>query len=338
MRIENEHIEELLFRYFAGELTEEQSKELQVWLEADQRNKKFYFEMAEWWATVHVPIYASDMKANFEKHFSGLMLLEGHQSTKKRSQWTTWSKIAAVGLLLISVGIGFYQLGNKRIDDEQLVYFETVTSMGTQSKVILPDKSVIWVNAGSSLRYSKDFNKKDRLIYLEGEAYFEVARDTLKPFMVKLDALSVKVLGTKFNVKAYKNDQTIDVSLVSGKVNVCLGDEIKHREELKLSPNHMLSYNKETDQVEMKDIEGHDAYDWTNGTLRFEEKSFVQIAKDLERKYNLQIYIESNRLKKEVFTGSFSGYYTLDDILREIDVEHKYIWKQTANKLVIKDK
>lgn len=337
MQKRNEHIEELLFGYFAGDLTEEQEKELLMWLEADKENKKVLFEMADWWATAHVPLFSSTMKTDFEKHFGDLTRPE-RPVARKRNLWVAWRNVAAVTLLLVSVGIGSYRLGSRHVDQTQPAYFETVTPMGSQSKVILPDQSVVWVNSGSSLRYSKDFNKKDREIYLEGEAYFEVARDTLKPFLVKSDVLSVRVLGTRFNVKAYKDDQTIDVSLVSGRVNVRLEDEMVHAGEVELQPDRMLSYDKETDRVEMKKINGRDAYDWTNGTLRFEEKNFVQIAKDLERKYNLRICIESEKLKKEVFTGSFSGYYTLDDVLREVDVEHKYEWKQTKDELVIKDK
>ena len=90
--------------------------------------------------------------------------------------------------------------------------------------------------------------------------------------------------------------------------------------------------------MEVKEINGNNAYDWTNGTLRFEGKSFRQIARDLERKYNIHIRIESKTLEKEVYTGNFSGYYTLDDIFREIDVEHKYVWKQQGDEIWIKDK
>lgn len=336
MMTRNEHIEELVFSYFAGELTEAQEQELSSWLDADEENKKILFEMSDWWATAHVPVFSSTRKADFEKYFGSLMQ-PVQQKTGKRSLWTTWTQIAAVGLLLLSVGVTSYRLGNRNVDDTQLAYFETSAPMGSQSKVVLPDHSVVWVNAGSSLRYSKNFGKEDREIQLEGEAYFEVARDTLKPFVVKSEVLNVRVLGTRFNVKAYKEDQTIDVSLVSGKVNVHLNDK-KHAEEVELRPNRMLSYNKETDRVEMTEIDGSKAYDWTNGTLRFENKSFLQIAKDLERKYNIHIRIESKSLKKEIYTGSFSGHYTLDDILREIDVEHKYAWKQQGDELVIKDK
>lgn len=337
MMIRNEHIEELLFSYFAGELTEDQGKELSDWLDSDEENRQVLFEMADWWATAHVPLFASGRKADFEKHF-GSLIQPVSQKKQSRRLWSTWGKVAAAVLLLLSVGVTSYRLGIRKGDDAQLAYFETSAPLGSQSKVVLPDHSVVWVNAGSSLRYSKDFNKKNREIHLEGEAYFEVARDTLKPFVVRSEALSVRVLGTRFNIKAYKDDQTIDVSLVSGKVNVSLDDKAKHKEEVELRPNRMLSFNKETDRVEVKEINGNNAYDWTNGTLRFEGKSFRQIARDLERKYNIHIRIESKTLEKEVYTGRFSGYYTLDDIFREIDVEHKYVWKQQGDEIWIKDK
>lgn len=339
MKIRNEHIEELVFSYFAGELTEYQKEELSSWLDADEENKKILSEMSDCWATAHMPFFASTMKVDFEKHFGSLR--QPLSKSKKHILWTVWSKVAAVGLLLLSVGVTSYQLGNQNIqgmNDTKSVYFETSVPMGSQSKVVLPDCSIVWVNAGSSLRYSKNFGKKDREIQLEGEAYFEVARDTLKPFVVKSEMLSVRVLGTRFNVKAYKEDQTIDVSLVSGKVNVHLNDVTKNGDEVELIPNRMLSYDKKNDEVKLTDIDGSRVYDWTNGTLRFEEKSFLQIAKELERKYNILIRIDSKTLKDEIYTGSFSGYYTLDDILKEVDVEHKYIWKQLGNEFVITDK
>lgn len=338
METKNEYIEDLLFDHFAGKLTEVQEKELLIWLEDSEANKKTYYRMADWWATAHVPLFASGMKANFEAHF-GNLLKPVRPEMIRRSLWVTWQKIAVVILLVLSVGITSYRLGSNSLEKETpLVYFETVTPMGSQSKVILPDGSVVWVNAGSSLRYSKDFNKHQRQIYLEGEAYFEVAPDTLNPFIVKSNIVSVRVLGTCFNVKAYKNDETIDVSLVSGKVNVSLDKGKDPAGEVELTPNRMLSYNKETEQMEMKKIDGKNAYDWTNGNLRFEEKTFSEIAKELERKYSIHIRIETEKLKKEVFTGSFSGYYSLNDVLHEIDVERKYSWKRINDVLIIKDK
>ncbi|WP_293670742.1 FecR domain-containing protein [uncultured Parabacteroides sp.] len=221
---------------------------------------------------------------------------------------------------------------------DTVAYLNLTTPRGKDFLLVLADGTKVWINAESTLRYPVAFRGKERRVELKGEACFEVAKDEEHPFIVRADGMDTRVLGTKFNVKAYKDDQTIDVSLVSGKVNVRLDDEMEHKGEVELHPNRMLRYNKETDRVEMKEIEGRDAYDWTNGTLRFEEKTFAEIAKDLERKYDLHIHIVSDKLKKEVFTGSFSGYYTLDDVLREVDVEHKYTWKQTANELVIRDK
>lgn len=338
MDMRKEYIEELLFAHFAGELTEVQEKELLAWLEADEDNRKTYGRMADWWATAHVPLFASDMKMNFEEHFGSLMQ-PVIPPAKKRNIWNAWMKVAAVALLLLSVSItSFYYAEYRYADRESLICFETVTPYGSQSKVILPDGSVVWVNAGSSLRYSKDFNRKNREILLDGEAYFEVTRDTQKPFIVRSEALSVRVMGTSFNVKAYKEDHTIDVGLVSGKVNVCFQNDGQQTEEVELNPNRMLHFNKKNSQYTLNDINGEDAFGWTRGVLRFDGQPFPHIAKDLERKYNIHIHIESNKLKQEVFTGSFAGDYTLNDVLHEIDVEHKYKWIRTNNKLTIKDK
>ena len=333
----NEDIEDLIFGYFAGELTDDRAKELSSWLDADEKNKQILFEMADWWATAHVPVFASTRKADFEKHF-GRLIQPVQPKIQKRTLWASWGKAADIALLLLSVGVASYQLGNRNVYDKQLAWFETSVPMGSQSKVILPDRSVVWVNAGSSLRYCKDFGKQKREIELEGEAYFEVARDTQKPFVVKSEALSVRVLGTRFNVKAYKEDNTVDVSLVSGKVNVRLKNNPHHTGEVELKPDRMLHFDKQTSRYTMNKINGEEAYGWTKGVLRFDEQPFPLIANDLERKYNIRIRIESEKLKHEVFTGSFSGLYTLNDVLYEIDVEHKYKWIRTDNVLVIKEK
>lgn len=338
MNIEKEYIEELLFGHFAGGLTEVQEKELLTWLETDEANRKTYGHMADWWATAHVPLFASDMKMNFEEHF-GSLTQSTIQPTKKRNLWNAWMKVAVVVFLFLSISITSYYYAEYRLEgQEHLTYFETVTPYGSQSKVILPDGSVVQVNAGSSLRYSKDFNRETREIVLDGEAYFEVVRDTLKPFIVRSEALSVRVLGTSFNVKAYREDHTIDVSLVSGKVNVRFKEDQKYPEEVALKPNCMLHFDKQDSRYSLNEINGEDAYGWTRGVLHFDEQPFPRIAKDLERKYNIHIHIESNKLKQEVFTGSFAGDYTLNDVLHEIDVEHKYKWIRTNNKLIIKDK
>ena len=162
----------------------------------------------------------------------------------------------------------------------------------------------------------------------------------MRPFVVKSGKLDIRVLGTCFNVKAYDNEETIDVALVSGKVNVHLDDDNKEEKakDIVLVPNRMISYNKETSQVKMSKVDGASIYAWTNGRIEFDKQPFDRIARDLERKFNVQIRINSESLHKEIFSGSFSADQTLDYILREVDVEKKYTWKQIGNEFIIEDK
>ena len=261
----------------------------------------------------------------------------------EKNHWLNFrflGKVAASVLIVVSVGTASYYIGTRHNQPKSaaLAYFETTTPMGAQTKVVLPDQSVVWVNAGSTLRYGSDFNTNGRSVQLDGEAYFEITRDSLKPFIVKSKRLDIKVLGTSFNVKAYGMDETTDVTLVSGKVNVSLRDEVAHAGDVTLTPNRKLSFNKQTNKVRVSEVDAKDALSWMDGSLKFSEQPFMSIAKDLERKFNVRIRVESDPLRKEIFSGSFTKDYSLDKILREVDVDHKYVWTRSGDEIIIKDK
>ena len=332
MEIENKHIEDLIYSYLMGDISEEGRNELLQWLETDDAHKQCLSEMADCWATAHVPLFASDMKADIDPAIPS-----------EKNHWLNFrflGKVAASVLIVVSVGTASYYIGTRHNQPKSaaLAYFETTTPMGAQTKVVLPDQSVVWVNAGSTLRYGSDFNTSGRSVQLDGEAYFEITRDSLKPFIVKSKKLDIKVLGTSFNVKAYGMDEMTDVTLVSGKVNVSLRDEVAHAGDVTLTPNRKLSFNKQTNKVRVSEVDAKDALSWMDGSLKFSEQPFMSIAKDLERKFNVRIRVESDLLRKEIFSGSFTKDYSLDKILREVDVDHKYVWTRSGDEIIIKDK
>ena len=333
----DEHIEDRLFDYFSGRLSEEDKAELLRWIEEDESHKQIFSEMSDWWATAHVPLFASEMRENFATRLSPLLK---KQNGSARSLFgNAWFKAAASLLLLISFSVAFYYVGRKTaVQPEEMAWFETVTPYGAQSKVVLPDKSVVWINAGSSLKYNKSFNKINREVYLEGEAYFEVSHDSLKPFIVKSDALDVKVLGTRFNVKAYENDQTVDVCLISGKVDVHFNEEASALPNVIMKPNQLVSYHRSSSTMDLKETKASDASAWIGGKLKFSELSFADISKQLERRFNVKIILKSNSLRKEIFTGSFDNTYSLNEILRKVDVDNKYVWTKTDSTLIIYDR
>lgn len=337
--MKNNTIEMLLFAYFSGQTTEQEEKELLEWLEADEANKKIMAEMTDWWAMSHVPLFMSDRKADFKEHFSHLINTSQAPAKPKVYHFALLGRIAAAVLLLLMVGVSFYYIGkNTQTINQEIAYYETVVPLGSQTKVVLPDKSVVWINAGSTLRYSDNLSTNRREVMLEGEAYFEVTRDSLKPFIVKSGNLDVKVIGTSFNVKAYNDEETIDVVLLTGKIEVYKEQKGSENNNMELMPNQMLTYNKETEDMYVSLVNGSEYNTWKDGRLTFAQQPFLRIAKDIERKYNIRIDINSNFLKNEVFSGSFTNEQTLDDILREIDVDKKYQWTQTGSTYVIQDK
>lgn len=330
MEIENKHIEDLIYSYLMGDISEEGRNELLQWLETDDAHKQCLSEMADCWATAHVPLFASDMKADFQKYFGALI---DPAIPSEKNHWLNFrflGKVAASVLIVVSVGTASYYIGTRHNQPKSaaLAYFETTTPMGAQTKVVLPDQSVVWVNAGSTLRYGSDFNTSGRSVQLDGEAYFEITRDSLKPFIVKSKKLDIKVLGTSFNVKAYGMDEMTDVTLVSGKVNVSLRDEVAHAGDVTLTPNRKLSFNKQTNKVRVSEVDAKDALSWMDGSLKFSEQPFMSIAKDLERKFNVRIRVESDLLRKEIFSGSFTKEDLLHETGKNTDAREAFIHPQ----------
>lgn len=334
-----DRIEELIFGHFAGNLRPEEQQELKDWLQADKLHQTHFSEQADLWAMAHISRFAERKQANFDTHFEHIYNRKNRFGIVHHKAMQPLLKIAAALLVLLATATTAYFVGtNDATLPQAVASFKTTAPLGAKSKVVLPDGTVVWVNSGSTLSYNSDFNGTIRQVSLDGEAYFEVTHNPAKPFIVKANELDVKVLGTHFNVKAYSEDETVDVSLISGKVNVHLNDQPSHKADIILRPNRMLTLHKESDKVEVVGIKGDDANAWINGTLTFTKQSFAEIAEDLERKYNVQIIIQSKKLYQEIFSGSFDANYTLDQILQEIDVDSKYVWEYSNSKLTIKDK
>lgn len=340
---EEEYNHGFLFNYFEGSLSEAEEEQLLQWLQTDASNKQVFAEMTDWWAIAHAPQFVSERKQNFEEHFAQL------SAQKTVTQHHTlrisfWRNIAISLLALIIVGSISFWTGLRYAEQAQITRTPTgedtqvVSLLGSVTKVVLPDGSQAWLNAGSTLAYGANYNKQVREIFLSGEAYFDVMADTIKPFIVQSNHLDIRVTGTRFNVKVYEGDETADVSLVSGTVDVLVNNGTE-QELFLLSPNQMLSLEKKKSNITVVDINAVDAIAWSNGNMKFSKQPFTRLAKDLERKFNVRIDIESSHLSNEIFSGSFLQHHSLEYILREIDVEKKYTWWWTNDKeLIIKDK
>lgn len=204
---------------------------------------------------------------------------------------------------------------------------EVVTKKGTSTKFLLPDGSTVWLNAGSKLDYTKIGEVGNREIYLSGEAFFDVVKDPKRPFIIHTSSIDVKVLGTKFNVKAYPEDKTVETSLVQGSVEVF----VKNRpgEKYLLKPNQKLvllnTVDATADELATSDVRPNlnlpiiaikrltytetDTVaietSWTQNKLVFKDEAFIDVAQKMERWYDVEIIFRNKKLEEELLNGDF---------------------------------
>lgn len=172
--------------------------------------------------------------------------------------------------------------------------------VGGEYCIVLSDGTRVWLNSGSMLKYPVAFHGERREVTLVGEGYFQVTKSGV-PFVVKTEGMDVRVLGTSFNVSAYREDKYAMTTLVEGKVCVQAG---AGRAEYEIRPGHVLSYEKGTDQVEIKECDTDLYTSWINGRFRFRDMRLEDIMMKLNRWYNCEFFYQTPALKELRFSGA----------------------------------
>ncbi len=237
---------------------------------------------------------------------------------------------------------------------------EINVAKGSKSRIQLPDGSLVWINSGSTVIYSKSFSSEARELTLEGEAYFDVVKDPRHPFIVHTSGIDIKVLGTAFNVKAYKSEPTIEATLIHGSIEVIKKDE-PNGSRIMLKPHEKLVFHKliEEDRRDQranlptpaqtepesssiviaplaKNIADSNIVEtgWVYNKLIFEDERFEDLANRMEEWYNIKITIDNNKLRETRLTGTFVNE-TIEEALKELQflVRLRYSFKN--NEVVI---
>ena len=333
----NQSPDKLIPGYLSGELTADETQELISWIRSDKANKQYFDEYCEIWVTSKASLKNSGY--NFQAGF-----WKFKQKIKKEkdlrigiygaSNYNVILRYAAIFVVAFSLsGLLFYFVGKSRMLNLNLSFSELTVPMGSRAQFILPDGSVVTLNAGSKLNYDSRFGIEERTVHLEGEGYFKVAKDTKRPFTVMTSCLNISALGTEFNIKAYQEEKTIETTLVKGSVRIeQLTDKIK-KETMVLKPNQKLTFykadsklfdvteiadekikDKQEDLMSEKSIkipklvtenvDVEKVISWKENRWIFEKQNLSQIAVELERKFDIDIVFESERLKTYRFTGT----------------------------------
>jgi len=313
MASEDQHIWEVISSVLAKNPSLEEKQLFEKWINENSSNRE-KFEIIS-----HIG-YTGDeehMKAVKKDVYEKIMNKALASQRLKKTRLIRYLTAASVTLLL---GIGTWVYITKSLTKEALV--ETQVPFGKQSKIILPDGTTVNLNSGSSLKYPAKFTgKKIRAVQLEGEAYFEVAKDKNHPFIVNTGTVNIKVLGTHFNVKAYPDEGRITTTLLEGiisisKVNADLSDK-----DILVSPDQQVTFNKKSGSFQVQKVDAALYSGWKDGQYYFDRDSLGFIAKQLGRNYNIKISIHSDFLKSQIFSGSVRKD---DNIFQILDVMKKY--------------
>lgn len=286
--------------------------------------------------------------------------LQHNQSFRQKSiskQFVRILKYAAIFILAFLLSWFINKLINPEPDTA--VYLtknnEVAVSYGSKSKIKLPDGTEVNLNSGSKISYPAIFTEKKREVFLEGEAYFEVNADSSRPFYVKTSDITIRVVGTVFNIKSYPESNTIETTLLSGKLELSDNKSNSKNKSIVLDENQKAVFIKDLNKLsvddrheikqkslptifpavtlqEKDDTEEETA--WKDNRLVFNNKKFRELTILLERWYDVKIFILTDHLKEERFTGTFENE-TIEQVIEALMITEPFKYDITKNNIKI---
>lgn len=295
-------MKQLFEKYLAGNATAEEREGLLRQLHAD--------EQLGGWLRTDIEFAEGGMPEPIRERILNNVYARTQRPLISRRCWS----IAAVMLILIISGaLGWTLFGiqnqnlKSQISDNPIRDIVVTTGMGEHSRVSLPDGTALTLNAQTTVRYNLADGK--RQVSIDGEAFFEVARDPEHPFVVTANGMTVTCLGTSFDVRNYSDESNISVVLRDGKVRVNARDA-----DLTMEPGSRVLMDRQTFALSKHTVTPSDYTAWLNGEIKYNDQTLEEIAAELSRNYNIDLVITSDELKQERFTG-YLGRSSLRNIL-----------------------
>ncbi|RHU26284.1 FecR family protein [Parabacteroides sp. TM07-1AC] len=297
---------EMLHRYIAGDATPEEKEEVTRWLDADKKNMKEFlaqrklYDISIWQQELTIP------------------------SATKQKQWTLrtisieLTKIAAIFILAFTVLYSF--LMNKDSSDPAIMQTIFVPP-GQRAELTLTDGTKVWLNAKTTFTFPNKFTANTRNVTLDGEGYFNVTRDTEKPFLVQTEKYNIKVLGTEFNVTAYSGSPVFETALLKGAVEVSSPATYS---KVYLKPN-TRTYER-NGELRTGIIEHQSYFLWKEGLICFFDEPVGKMIEKLELYYDVKIDVRNTELLKNRYSGKFRTKDGVEHVLKVLQLRHRFTY------------
>lgn len=354
MSVSDERFWILVARYYGKEITGDEKNELFLLIESDPLKRSLFEESAiDWNRPVEIPSFDD---RNLWKEVLGKIAVYEAAPTetstrtvpivtmrskpvslwqKGRMSWQRWMSVAAViaGVIIMSwLTISQLRLSHKKNTTPAQAWIQVTVPKGQHRMVLLPDSSLLYLNAGSRLEFPARFTDSTREVRLQGEGFFQIAQDAAHPFIVRSGALTVQVLGTSFNVKAFPDDEIASVLVSTGKVGVRNGSGML----VSLVPDHILVYDQRSGRY-TTERRAHKEADWLHHRLQYVNTSLGDITRDLSRHYNVQIQCRQAALQSCRFSAWFQ-HPALKEVLDQLSLAGGFRYQMKDSVVIISGK
>lgn len=259
-------------------------------------------------------ISSTDLKKLFAKIW---LKIEQNQKQSKPKTKYLYTTVGVAAALFIGLFIGIYI--NSLQPKPEPVYYAAHSPKGSVSEMILPDGTVIFLNADSRIRYSVEGENGVREVFLTGEAWFDVAKNQKKDFIVHTSFYKVKVTGTQFNIKAYENDNEVITTLEEGQVIIQSSENIKLAEDIVLKPGEQAVLSKSSKEFTIKNVNTKWYTSWKDNKLIFINTSLEELVVLLERRYGVEIDV----VNREILDLHFDGTIKNESIIEILEIIKK---------------
>lgn len=329
---------ELISRKFSGEATADELEEFDTLLLIDADAADRYKQLQQYWDE-HDNANQQYVEEAFNKIFPAInSSVEETQSSEKKPRRNFFLRVAAAASILLTAGSVFYfstDLRNYLATAGENRLLEKKNSKGVKGSLTLSDGTKIWMNADTKLRYPETFDGNTREVYLSGEAFFEVAKNTAKPFIIHLANGTVKVVGTSFNIRAYDNEKVVEASVATGKVAfIPKYSTTKKTDTVFLTADKKLRFVLGNDQAIVAPTRSNEDRAWIGGKLTYKGMTFEDIGFDLERNFGKPLVFMTDEVRDFKLTGSFQNN-SLEEILFYLSKTKEFNYKITDVEVLI---
>jgi ferric-dicitrate binding protein FerR (iron transport regulator) len=300
-----------LLNYFSGELSPSEKYKFLLEVDNDESLKKDFVHFQNIYSIYQLTSHFSD-KTEGKKSFDKFVLLL--RRDKRRVKLRSFLKYAAVIVAVISSTIFGTLYLSDMFEDE--LYNTLYVPAGQRAQITLEDGTVVWLNAQSTLKYPSKFLKKMRKVEVEGEAFFDVAKDSKRPFVVNANLVNLEVLGTQFNIYSYSESNFSETTLVEGSLKVI--DKLNVNNSVVLKPNEQVSYMN--GKLSISPTSNADYFLWREGIYSFDNERLIDIMQKLELYYDITIEVKDPEIFNVTYTGKFRQRDGIDEILRILQI------------------